>query len=459
MAHPISWNEWSFEWEVKDKAGLGLRKIRYKGTNYIYKASLPVIRVKSKNDDCGPYNDRIKPSNLAKFTDCNNQKVCAKTFSWDGTQWLDIRVGAHIGAYRIQQAWQLSRDGRIAARVWSRGVSCDTDHVHHPYWRIDFDVNGHDRNELWRQDGASWVVYTREKEDDKKPGRRWLVRNSETGHAVWIIPGQYDGKADWFSRDDLAVRRYHSSEDEPWPFGCYEDLGYDNDENVRDTDIVVWYIAHLFHEAHDEEKGSLGEWVHGGPVLEIVPSQLRAVGICRSGDWANRYVIMPDLASFTAETQKLFDEQGLRMIHLDTFIKDGKTHWAGICRSGDWASRFLAGMDWSSFSAKAQELFDDQGLRLICVAPYIEGGELKWAGMCRSGNWASRFLAWLEWPAFAAKVQELFNRQGLRPIDVRTYRHNGKRYWTGICRSGDWGCTLIGPRSWSDFSTQGSAAV
>src|SRR5262245_22092858 len=118
-------------------------------------------------------------------------------------------MDAHIAEYRVQQAWQLSRDGRIAAQIWSRGISCSMDHVHHVYWRLDFDVNDSEHNKLWVQDSASGAIYTREKGAQKKPGRYWLIHNSQTGQAVWLIPGSNDGTADAHAPKDLFVRRYH----------------------------------------------------------------------------------------------------------------------------------------------------------------------------------------------------------------------------------------------------------
>ncbi|HLJ27799.1 MAG TPA: hypothetical protein VKY85_13895 [Candidatus Angelobacter sp.] len=44
-----------------------------------------------------------------------------------------------------------------------------------------------------------------------------------------------------------------------------------------------------------------------------------AAGISRGGDWANRYWISADLASFQKEAQDLFDKQGKRLIYMATF--------------------------------------------------------------------------------------------------------------------------------------------
>src|SRR5882672_5427330 len=58
-----NWGPWSFDWAIRDKAGLALLNVRYNGSLIIYKASLPVIRVRYEPEPdgeiCGPYADRI----------------------------------------------------------------------------------------------------------------------------------------------------------------------------------------------------------------------------------------------------------------------------------------------------------------------------------------------------------------------------------------------------------------
>lgn len=46
-------------------------------------------------------------------------------------------------------------------------------------------------------------------------------------------------------------------------------------------------------------------------------NQRRWVGISRSGDWANRWYLRADLDSFGLEAQRLFDEEKLRLVHLE----------------------------------------------------------------------------------------------------------------------------------------------
>jgi hypothetical protein len=277
-----NWGRWSFDWEVKDKAGVAIRNVIYNDELVLYKASLPVKRVKYVEDGCffdtfcgcGPYADRIKWGNLVKISNCGNVKVCQEEYTSGGVQWLELGVYARIGKYHIYQAWYLSANGQIDARVWSKGLSCELDHTHHPYWRLDFDVNGagsdqvfvfdNDRpNEGW---GPGWHKYRAENNALKRPqaGRVWFVRDNGNAHGVWILPGP-DGTSDGFSTKDLGARLYQGPEDEPWPFGATGHLGYLNGEDIQEKDVVVWYIAHIFHQS----SGGPDQWQAAGPSLVV----------------------------------------------------------------------------------------------------------------------------------------------------------------------------------------------
>jgi len=162
------------------------------------------------------------------------------------------------------------------------------------------------------------------------------------------------------------------------------------------------------------------------------------VGISMQGDWASSYFIRPDLASFQATAQELFDKNGRRLIRATTFLEDGKRRWAGVSRAGDWANRWWVSPDLASFKAKTQELFDDKGLRLVHVNTFVDGGKRSWIGIARAGDWGSRLVIEDDLAGFSAKTQELFDDKGLRLIHVTTWKEGATRMWFGISRSGNW---------------------
>lgn len=289
---------WSFDWEIQDDTGLALRNVSYDGEKVLAKASMPVIRVKYDKERhwwnpfslggsreatgrCGPFQDRLSWTNIVPILNCGDRKVCAQRYRQGDVDWLELGIYARIGEYHIYQAWYISRDGEIHPAVHSRGLSCNTDHVHHPYWRFDFDIDGNGLDQVFRYDaggqnegwGPGWHKYTNEVNDTKLPNRVWFVRDQPTGHGVWIIPGPTYSPLtedatlrDIFSDMDVAVRRNKRWEDEPWPFGARGELAYDQEtEGIQEQDIVLWYIGHLPHKA------ALGpiKWLALGPTLRI----------------------------------------------------------------------------------------------------------------------------------------------------------------------------------------------
>lgn len=283
------WGPWSFDWEVKDGAAIGLRNVYYKNELVIYRASMPTIRVRYDLNAAGPYSDRINWEDLYdSVTLCGptkygcNTKVCQKSYWVGGRQWLQIGVYAVLDQYRLHPAWQLSDDGYIRPFLGSAGLQAQANHIHHPYWRIDFDIKGAAGDQVFVYDsnrpnegwGPGWRKYTQELNAVKNPGtgRCWFVRDNGSGHGVWILPGSNDGVADGFSSIDVAPRLYHFPEEGiPWPFGATyfddsgEHVGYDNGESISERDVVFWYVSHLPHQASDN--GCL--WHYTGPTFKV----------------------------------------------------------------------------------------------------------------------------------------------------------------------------------------------
>jgi len=192
----------------------------------------------------------------------------------------------HIGEYHIYQSWHLSEDGELRPVVQSRGLSCNTKHVHHPYWRFDFDINGNGMDQVFVDDdddddggpdggwGPGWRKYTNERNDviSSVTHRTWFVRDQLNGHGVLILPGTGyaalidDGERDRFADHNVAIRRASVSEDVPWVFGARGQLRYDEDtQGLQEQDIVFWYVAHLPHMS------AIGttKWLATGPTLRI----------------------------------------------------------------------------------------------------------------------------------------------------------------------------------------------
>lgn len=294
----ISWGQWAFEYNVADTEGLSLLKGYFRGRSVFHKLSLPVIRVKYVRDEdlshnplfgngCGPYNDQITwdpedfgenlnpfrgPHHLVKISDCGKRYIClrSKVLS-DKKTWLELGVYARIGAYHIYQVWYLNNDGVIMPRVFSKGLSCNLDHWHHPYWRFDFDLDGASNQRVNVFNGSKFAGFVNHE------GRflnswfgdaRYNVQNLRTGLKAWIFPPALNsengivGPTD-FSNLDAYVRRYRPEEDRPWPHPPEREIGFAAHENPDGGDVVFWSICHLFHHAAEGKD----HWHEVGPTI------------------------------------------------------------------------------------------------------------------------------------------------------------------------------------------------
>jgi len=163
----------------------------------------------------------------------------------------------------------------------------------------------------------------------------------------------------------------------------------------------------------------------------------------RAGNWAHRLTVDRDRATFLKETQDLFDQKGLRLENMATYVDNGVRRWAGSYRSGDWGHRLLIDRDKASFLKETQDLFDQKGLRLEQAITYVDGDNRRWAGIYRSGDWAHRFTIDRDTKTFIDETQHFFDHDGLRLIDVERYEVDGHARWAGVYRSGDWGHRMI----------------
>ena len=294
----VNWEKWNFGWEVYENQSVVLTDVMYDNELVLAKASLPVIKVKYEREwpwyhpyswfgigrstgRCGPFQDRITWKHLEPVPACNS-KVCVKPYTVGGIKWLEVGVYARIGEYHLYHAWYLSEQGEIRPILQSRGLSCNTTHMHHPYWRFDFGIAGETKDQVFVYTagepdegwGPGWHKYRNETNAEKDPPKQrvWFVRDHQTTHGVWVIPGSgypplmNDGSPQsCFSNFDVGVRLFHEQEDEGWRFGARGDLGYLDGEGVQEQDVVFWYVAHLPHNA------ALGPaaWLAVGPTLKV----------------------------------------------------------------------------------------------------------------------------------------------------------------------------------------------
>lgn len=267
----INWGGWQLSYTSDGIEGLKLENVYFQGKKILQKASFPVMRVEYDNDVCGPYADILwsnvyVPIDLnPPYNSCNGGGFCARTYTQDGNEYMELGANARLGEYEIYQSYVFSPRGFFDSYVFSRGLQCETDHRHHAHWLFDFDIDGKTNDQILRNSGD---LQTSEFNDRKANTSYWTIRDAETGLRVELDPGPYDGFADDFSQWDVAARKWNRGEANGWQLGARGEIGdhYNNSESIDREDIVFWYISHLDHKSLE---GST-KWHSSGPRIQVI---------------------------------------------------------------------------------------------------------------------------------------------------------------------------------------------
>ncbi len=255
---------WTFNWtlaDYPDAEGIAITSAYFRGRQVFYKASLPSLRVQYSGP-CGPYKDPLNYNNAQPIP---ANKVNIYTIGFWGFLAVVAEAYHTIGAYKLTERWYFWNDGTIAPRLFSAGLQCNYNHRHHAYWRFDFDIDGAGNDLALEYNtttpdlgwGPGWHTKQQEIVRLKNPATRrcWAILNKGGSYPGYmIIPGPNDTTADAFATGDLWVLRYHGAEDQHGRQGSATDDGMApllNWEPTDGQDLVLWYCAHLNHEAAD----------------------------------------------------------------------------------------------------------------------------------------------------------------------------------------------------------------
>jgi hypothetical protein len=306
---------WSFN-VVRPAASSGtngssveLRRVNYRGKRVLFRAHAPILNVQYDGNACGPFRDwlwqesRIQANGTDVAQGIRRCPSPAQTCLESGTDqgnFLGVaiyRVGEETvvvsemeaGWYRYISEWRLHTDGTIRPRFGFSAVrnSCVCNsHHHHVYWRFDFDINTAENNVVREFNSPplfppdNWHTHDFEirRRRRRDLNRRWQVRNTQTGDAYELIPGEDDGTADTFGRGDVWILRFHEGEIDDGISAAPSQAGqsqfnapaqidrFVNGEDVSNQDVVVWYAAHFVHDVGEAEEHSH----YVGPVLRPV---------------------------------------------------------------------------------------------------------------------------------------------------------------------------------------------
>lgn len=279
-------------------SGIELLDVRYRGIKVLFQAHVPILNVEYQGatPSCGPtFRDWLDEECcfVAVGVDVGEGfRLCSsrpRTIFESGTDEGDFRGVAiffegndlllvselQAGWYRYVMEWRLQSDGTILPGLAFAAVAnpCTCQHhVHHAYWRLDFDVDGPADNRVQEFNDPPLVPLTPKwmsllfevsRTRDASRGRKWAVRDIFTGRSYTIVPGPNDGTADLYGGSDAWFLVADDDEiDDGQDFTSNRLLSreridlFANGEGLEQRDVVVWYAVHLDHDlGHSNDGG------------------------------------------------------------------------------------------------------------------------------------------------------------------------------------------------------------
>lgn len=265
-------------------SAIELVDVKYKGKSVLKRANVPILNILYDGNTCGPYRDwqyaesqfNADPANgtnvatgvrsctvpattvMESNNDAGNHQGIAYYTEGDAVV-LVSELSA--GWYRYISEWRFHADGTIQPRFGMGAVSnsCTCNgHVHHVYWRFDFDIDTPAPNRILETHGHDFNAFSipfelKAYRNIKLAHETWIVDNSKTGDGYKIVSPSSDGtaKGDAYARGDMWFVAYNATEmDDANTHGSGTQANIDafvSNQKLNNSDVVVWYAGHINH--------------------------------------------------------------------------------------------------------------------------------------------------------------------------------------------------------------------
>jgi hypothetical protein len=311
MSWPDTDPVWQFCWlrpvnsSGPNGSGLEISDVYYDGHLVLKRGHVPIVNVIYPEGGCGPcyrdwmdqeqaylsnnilapgYSEPTSPcpqtvcEYAATLGDCPSLSppaTCVGAVCFNGvaaeklSDRLIMTAQTTAGWYRYTMRWIFYLDGRFEPFFGFTAVGnpCPTfPHIHHAYWRLDFDIDGPDNDVVSEgpnpsgggRSGPRYPTVNLPTEAMRKltrPGQTWAIADSVTRRGFRLVPGtEASLPADAFAVGDVWVLKYKSNEiddtGQSGPPCAIKFNNYVNGEGLG-QDLVFWYRTGAYHEAGD----------------------------------------------------------------------------------------------------------------------------------------------------------------------------------------------------------------
>ncbi|HWP43846.1 MAG TPA: hypothetical protein VNO14_11455 [Blastocatellia bacterium] len=263
-------------------SSIELRDVDYRGKRVLRRAHVPILNVQYERNSCGPFRDwsyqedrlmadgtdvapgiRVTSTPPKTIIDTNDDMGNFLGVAiYDNRSEVTLVTEKSAGWYRYLSEYTFQDNGVIRPR-YAFGATASScvcaPHVHHAYFRFDFDIGTPENNVVFEKAKRSMIQLTSEAMRSRLFGSEhlWVVQNSVTGETVTIRPGRRDGNWDKYGRGDIWALQFKPNELDDGVIcitGCDTRIqihNFINGESLSNQDVVIWYGVHSLHNEND----------------------------------------------------------------------------------------------------------------------------------------------------------------------------------------------------------------
>jgi hypothetical protein len=239
----VTHSGWDVNYFISPDIELRLGNCDYQGTRVVYAASVPFIFV---NYSGGMYfTDRlVNKSGTAEVRDISNGFDIRTAYDYYGSSYL------------YEHIWRFYDDGQFGSSILIHGpgVNHHDKHTYHVPFRYDLDVSGAsaDSFQQWFGGFGGWANVPQEGRLTPNPLLPpalydWQLLDITTGKRAMIRARDGDNGEIWALRYSALEAGSSWGGVDSAPPGSPGSVPaiFDNNQSVQNTDVVLWYIAHI----------------------------------------------------------------------------------------------------------------------------------------------------------------------------------------------------------------------
>lgn len=240
----IEQNNWLVDYHWSQNSGLRLGTCDYQGIRVMHNASVPFVYVNYIGNAFGPFTDQLRSTS-------STVEIREIMYGFD----LRVTYDLYGEDYRYDHIWRFHSDGQFGSTIIIHGPGEEINglHTYHIPFRYDLDISGAsaDSFQEWLAPGG-WV-------DVEQEGRRTPTTASPPPDYEWQVIDKASTKSAQLrarTGDNAEVWALQYKQIESWNSwgavrpglpgspGSVPAL-YAEGQSVQNTDMVLWYIAHL----------------------------------------------------------------------------------------------------------------------------------------------------------------------------------------------------------------------